>query len=128
MNFEIGDPIVYNPNLDILSHPLRRPSDWGIVIGLKPDYIHMKFNDSDAIYHILPSAITHHPHSPKYIKHLFKPCFPEFKAALECREARQVMLQKTPLSVRLPGPAHIIQAFITNVRRHKTNLSKLSRQ
>ena len=127
MNFEIGDVIVYTPNLDNLSHPLRRPSDWGIVIGLIPDYIRMKFSDSEAIYHVLPSAITHHPYSPKYIKQLFKPCFSEFKEALESREARQVMLQKTPLSVRLPGPAHMVQAFITNVRRHKTNMSHLSR-
>jgi hypothetical protein len=128
MNFEIGDLIVYTPNIDKLAPPLTRSPDWGIVIGLIPDYIRMKFSDSEAIYHVLPSAITHHPYSLKYIKQLFKPCFSEFKEALESREARQVMLQKTPLSVRLPGPAHIVQAFITNVRRHKTNLSKLTRQ
>jgi hypothetical protein len=127
MNFEIGDLIVYTPNIDKLAPPLTRSPDWGIVIKLKPDYIVMKFNDSDAIYHILPQAITHHPHSPKYIKQQLRQCFPEFKEALECREARQVMLQKIPLSVRLPGPAHIVQAFITNVRRHKTKISYLTR-
>ena len=43
MNFEIGDTIVYTPNLDNLANALRRPSHWGVVTGLIPDYIIMKF-------------------------------------------------------------------------------------
>lgn len=125
MDFELGDLIVYTPNMANLPPPSRRSSDWGHVVGWILDYIIIKFIQSQAVHRILRSSITHHPNSQKYIKALFTPCLSAIQAAVEAREARQLILQKTNISVRIPGPAHIIQAFITNVKRHKTNLKTL---
>ena len=128
MDFEIDDFIVYNPNSENLAPALERKYNWGHVKGKQGNYLLILFDESFMVHHILDNAISHHPSTDKYTKQEFRKCFPEFKAALECREARQLMLQKTPLSVRLPGPAHLIQDFITNFKRSKTNLCNLTRQ
>jgi hypothetical protein len=125
MDFELLDKIVYTPSIANLPPPLQRRSDWAYVRGFQGDYIIVEFCQSRSIHRILPDALSHHPHSPKYIKQLFRPCLPAIKAAIETREARQVMLHKTPLSVRIPGPAHIIQDFITSEKRSKVNLRLL---
>jgi hypothetical protein len=125
MDFELLDEIVYTCALDNVLPPLKRKSDWGYVHAIQGEYIVMKFYNSRSTHCILPDAISHHPHSPKYIKRLFKACLPGIKAAVEAREARQVMLQKTLISVRLPGPAYIIQDFVTSQKRSKVNLRLL---
>lgn len=125
MDFELLDEIVYTANLSNMPHPLKRRGDWGYVHAFQGDYIVMKFYNSRSTHRILPDALSHHPHSPKYVKQLFRPCLPAIKEAIQAREARQVMLQKTPISVRLPGPAHIVQDYITNQKRSKVNLRLL---
>lgn len=125
MDFELLDEIVYTASLENIPPPLKRKSDWGYVHSFQGDYIVMKFYNSRSTYCILPASISHHPHSPKYVKQLFKPSLPAIKAAVEAREARQVMLQKTPISVRLPGPAHIVQDYITSQKRSNVNLRLL---
>lgn len=124
MDFELLDEIVYTPNLNNLP-PLQRNSDWGYVHAIQGPYVVMRFYNSRTTHCILPDALSHHPHSPKYVKQLFRACLPTIKAAVEAREGRQVMLQKTPISVRIPGPAHIVQDYITNVKRAKVNLRLL---
>ena len=125
MEFELLDEIVYTPNLDNLPPPLKRRADWGYIHAFQGDYIVMKFYGSRTTHCILPNSLSHHPHTKKYVKQLFKSCLPEIKAAVEAREGRQVMLQKTQISVRLPGPAYIIQDYITSVKRSKVNLRLL---
>jgi hypothetical protein len=125
MGFELLDEVVYTPNLDNLLPPLKRRADWGYIHAFQGDYIVMKFYGSRTTHCILPNSLSHHPHTQKYVKQLFRPCLPEIKAAVEAREGRQVMLQKTPISVRLPGPAHIVQDYITSVKRTKVNLRLL---
>jgi hypothetical protein len=125
MDFDIGDEIVYTCSIANIPRPLQRESDWGYITGFNGDYIIIKFNTSGSVHRILPDAISHHPHSPKYIKQLFRSCLPAIKAAIEAREGRQVMLQKTPDTVRLYGPAHIVQDFITSQKRTKVNLRLL---
>jgi len=125
MDFELLDDIVYTANLPNPPPPLKRKSDWGYVHGFQGSYVIMKFYNSRSTHCILPDALSHHPHSPKYIKHLFRPCLSAIKEAIQAREARQVMLQKTPISVRIPGPAHIVQDYITDQKRSKVNLRLL---
>ena len=125
MDFEIGDKIVYTASLPNPPPPLQRKWDWAYVRGIEDYYIVIEFCESRSIHRILPDALSHHPHSPKYIKQLFKSCLPAIKAAVETREARRVMVQRTPISVRLPGPAYIVQDFITGQKRSKVNLRLL---
>jgi len=125
MDFDIGDEVVYTPNMDDLAPPLQRDGDWGVIDGIRGSYIVFTFHRSDTTHYILHDSISHHPHSPKYVKQLFRTCLPAIKEAVEAREGRQVMLYRTPISVRLPGPAHIIQDYITNQKRTKVNLRLL---
>jgi hypothetical protein len=125
MDFELGDFIVYTPNVANLPPPSVRSSDWAHVVGWILDFIIIKFIQSENVRRFPRSSITHHPNTQKYIKTLFNPCLSSIQAAVEAREARQLILHKTNISVRIPGPAHLIQEFITNVKRSKTNMKAL---
>ena len=126
MDFEIGDLVIYSPNIQGLESYKRRKRDYGIVCGLKNDYIIFQFTNSNSKYDILKAAISHAPYSPKAIKAAFGPCLQGIKELVSAREARRVMLERTPFSVRLPGPAHLVQEFLTNVKRSKVNLKMLA--
>ena len=84
-----------------------------------------KFNNSKSHQYILKVSISHAPYSPKTIKAAFRPCLQGIKELVSAREARRVMLERTPFSVRLPGPAHLVQEFITNVKRSKVSINML---
>lgn len=126
MDFEIGDLAVYTPNMENLQSYKKRKRDHGIICGVKSDYVMFQFIDCKYTYDILKTSILHAPYSPKAIKAAFRPCLHEIKELVSAREARRVMLERTPFSVRLPGPAHLVQEFITNVKRSKVNLRALA--
>lgn len=127
MDFEYGDPVVYTPNIEAIAHAKYRLYDHGIVIGFFQDnYIVFQFNLHKSVHSILRCAVSHAPGSVKDIKGKFRPSLNIIKDAIAAREARRVMLHRTPISVRVPGPAHDIQEFLTNVKRSKVNLKLLN--
>ena len=126
MDFEIGDLVVYTPSIRGLESYKRRRRDYGIVCGLKNDYVIFQFTNSNSKYDILKAAISHAPYSPKAIKAAFRPCLQQIKELVSAREARRVMLERTPFSVRLPGPAHLVQEFLTSVKRSKVSIKMLA--
>jgi hypothetical protein len=127
MDFEIGDWVVYTPYIEGIASAKKRKHDHGIITSVLNDYVILKFNYSVKLpLYILKIGISHAPYSPKAIKALFRPCLQQIKELVSAREARRVMLERTPFSVRLPGPAHLVQEFITNVKRSKVNLKMLA--
>ena len=127
MDFEYGDPAVYTPNLDSLAPAKYRTHDHGIVLGIfQNDYIIFQFNRHKSVHRILRSGISHAPGSVKDIKGKFMPSLNIIKDAIAAREARRVMLHRTPISVRIPGPAHLVQNFLTDIKRSKVNLKLLN--
>jgi hypothetical protein len=56
--FNIGDNIVYNPNIPDLKPPKHRPDDCGSVIGKTEHYIIIKIR-YQTILKVLPNCITH---------------------------------------------------------------------
>ena len=126
MEFEIGDLAVYTPNIEDLQSHKKRKNDYGIICGVKSDYVMFQFLNCAHIFDILKSSIIHAPYSRKNIKWMFRPCLDEIKELVSTREARRVMLFKTSLTVRLPGPAHLVQDFLTDVKRSKVNLNNLA--
>lgn len=126
MDFEIGDLVVYTPYIEGIASAKKRKHDHGIVTSVLNDYIILKFNNSKLPQYILKIGISHAPYSPKAIKAAFRPCLQQIKELVSIREARRVMLERTPLSVRLPGPAHLVQEFITNVKRSKVSIKMLA--
>ena len=130
MEFEIGDFVVYTPNLPALLSPKLRKEHWGYIHDIDANYIHFQpyldHTFSEKAYKILPSAISHNPFSKKYIRHVFiTQCLSILPQAIEAREARRVMLFRTPFSIHSPGPAQLVQTFITSHSRTKANLSTL---
>ena len=126
MDFEYGDPVVYTPNIEAIAHAKYRLYDHGIVIGFfQNDYIVFQFNRHKSVHSILRCAVSHAPGSVKDIKGKFRPSLNIINEAVAAREARRIMLYLTPISVRVPGPAHDVQGFLTNVKRSKVNLKLL---
>ena len=125
MDFEIGDCVVYTPYIEGIASAKKRKHDHGIVRSVLNDYVILKFNNSKSHQYILKVSISHAPYSPKAIKAAFRPCLQGIKELVSAREARRVMLERTPFSVRLPGPAHLVQEFITNVKRSKVSINML---
>lgn len=70
MDFDIGDELVYYPSIDNLAPALYRTRDWGYIADISNGYIHFKFYDS-SVHKILPFALKHSPHSPKYFRNIF---------------------------------------------------------
>ena len=68
MNFELGDEVVYNPNIPDLPPANLRPCDWGKIMNISNGYIHLKFTRFGSIHRILPSSVSHSPRSPKYFR------------------------------------------------------------
>jgi hypothetical protein len=64
-SFNIGDNIVYNPNIQDLKPPKHRPNDCGKVIGKTEHYIIIKLR-YHIILKVLPNCITHfNPYQPE---------------------------------------------------------------
>jgi hypothetical protein len=57
-SFNIGDKIVYNPNIPDLKPPKHRPNDCGKVIGKFEPYIIIKLGYRSTLK-VLPNCITH---------------------------------------------------------------------
>jgi hypothetical protein len=57
-SFNIGDKIVYNPNIPDLKPPKHRPNDCGKVIGKFERYIIIKLSYRSTLK-VLPNCITH---------------------------------------------------------------------
>jgi hypothetical protein len=63
--FNIGDKIVYNPNIPDLKPPKHRPNDCGRVIGKDERYIIIKIGYRSTLK-VLPNCITHFdPYQPE---------------------------------------------------------------
>jgi len=126
MEFEVGDEVVYTPHMKNLLSAKQRKGDHGVVREVIGDYVKFQFNYHRAIYYLLKVGVSHAPYSQKNIKTIFRPCLDEIKELVSAREARRVMLLKTPLTVRLPGPAYLVQDFLTDVKRSKVHLKYLA--
>jgi hypothetical protein len=89
---EVGDRVVYNPNLSNLEPNTERPRNVGIVININ-DYVHVRFNNGE-IRRILPNALTHYSQSNKARhkthKNKFKIVLDNIPRAREGMEARKV--------------------------------------
>lgn len=118
MMIELFDDVVYTPLIENLEIAEKRRWDWCLVVGISNSYFDVEFING-SVYSILKEAITLSPYSEKTIRNNFSPSLNILKNAVEAREARQLMLQKTNISVRKPGPADIIQQFITSEKRCK---------
>ena len=126
MEFEVGDEVVYTPHIENLLSAKQRKGDHGIVREVIGDYVKFQFNYYRPIYYLLKVGVSHAPYSRKGIKMIFRPCLDKIKELVSAREARRVMLFRTPFTVRLPGPAHLVQDFLTGVKRSKVNLKNLA--
>ena len=58
--FNIGDKVIYNPNMIGLKPPKYRPNDWGIIIDKKNNhYLIILLCKNLHIMSVLPNCITH---------------------------------------------------------------------
>jgi hypothetical protein len=58
IDFQLGDRVVYNPNMTDLLPVEERPHDHGTVIGIDNHYITIKFDNIDYIGKILPWGVV----------------------------------------------------------------------
>jgi hypothetical protein len=70
MIFEVGDEVIYNPNISPLPHIKERPWDLGKVRKIKNGYIYFESYHwgPNEIHRICPDAMSYSPSSPKYIR------------------------------------------------------------
>ena len=83
-DFEIGDEVVYNPNIVPLPKAKERPRDWGRVVKID-SHVHIKTSsDSDIeLRVVLPYAVSHFPRSWENIKRRHKKLFSKVLACIE---------------------------------------------
>jgi len=69
-DFEIGDEVVYNPQITPLPSARERKRDHGIVVYIDNNYIHIKHYDDRGTWtqKVLPEAVSHFPRSLEQIK------------------------------------------------------------
>ena len=63
-DFEIGDEVVYNPQITPLPSARERKRDWGTVVYTDNYYIHIKRcgdGCNSLIQKVLPEAVSHFP-------------------------------------------------------------------
>jgi hypothetical protein len=93
MNFEVGDRVVYNPNIPDLAPNTNRPRNVGTVSRVNNDYVWLRF-DNDVERQILKSSISHFSQSPKGMRNAHKITFRNtlrnIPRAREGMEARRV--------------------------------------
>ena len=132
MDFQVGDHVIYNPSITGLAKPSVRYYDHCIIIDIIGDYVKVRFrrHDNTSFFMgehgyepmILKTSITHAPYTRKGLKPITDAIIKSIPDAVQAREARRIILFKTPLSTRIAGPAHIIQEFITAEKRLFTHL------
>ena len=71
MNFELGDEVVYNPNMPDLPPANQRPRDWGRIVDISNGYLVIQFHVRNYRDRIRPAAITYSPKSPKYLRNVY---------------------------------------------------------
>ena len=76
-DFEIGDEVVYNPQITPLPSARERKRDQGIVVYIDNNYIHIKHCDGcdSWIHKVLPEGVSHFPRSLEQIKKRHKKMF-----------------------------------------------------
>jgi len=52
-NFQIGDNVIYNPDINPLPPAKDRPWDHGVIIAMDEKYATVRFNKSNSEYQIL---------------------------------------------------------------------------
>ena len=58
IDFQLGDRVVYNPNMVDLLPVEERPHDHGTVIAIDENYITVKFDHTNYIAQILPWGVS----------------------------------------------------------------------
>lgn len=111
MQLEVGDEVVYMPNLESLPPISQRPWDIGVIVGLNGDYCRVQFDDYET--DILPFGLIHHPHSRKSVAQRLQPSLTTLKNAIEARMATLVYGSSTGHTAQKgKGPADLIRAFL----------------
>ena len=116
MAFEVGDHVVFYDNYTFLN----RPRMHGVITSVIDEYVKVKFRVRETL--LLKDTIMHSPYARKGLKPTTDAIMRSIPDAVSAREARRVMLMKTGLSIRIPGPSHIIQEFITGQKRSFTRI------
>ena len=90
MNFEVGDEVVYNPNISPLPHIKERPWDLGKVRKIKNGYIYFESYHwgPNEIHRIGPDSMSHSQSSPKYIRSVYKKVLKSINDAFLQRKTR----------------------------------------
>ena len=116
--FEVGDEAIYTPNIENLPPAWQRKRDVCTLLNIHGNYFDVEFvNNPSLRLSILKDSIAHAPYSRKNVQEILKASLRVLPEAVQAREARQVMLWRTPLSVRIPGPPRLVQQFVTSQRR-----------
>jgi len=87
-DFEIGDEVVYNPQITPLPNARERKRDQGIVLYIDNNYIHIKHYDDRRTWtqKVLPEAVSHFPRSWEQIKKRHKKMFSQALFSLKERK------------------------------------------
>ena len=110
--FEVGDEVVYTPNMPDLPPPSKRPHDWGICIHITEHYATVLFKNEYSS-DILFEGITHHPLSPKAIRANMRRVFPGIRGAVEGRMGALVFSELTGQTAQQGyGAADVIRSFL----------------
>jgi len=110
--FEVGDEVVYNPNMPDLPPPNRRRNDWGMCIHINGQYATVLFL-SGYSSDILFQGITHHPLSPKAIRANMRRVLPGIRGAVEGRMGALVFSELTGQTAQQGyGAADVIRSFL----------------
>jgi len=132
MNFEVGDRVVYNPNLPDLAPNTNRPHNVGTVVGVDDNYVRLKFNshnENEEGLRILKYAVKHFSQSPKGMRNAHKKTFANtlrnIPTAREGMEARRVWNNKVGLPYKSgPGLDYAAQWPLTVNPNRTTSRSK----
>ena len=63
-NFQIGDNVIYNPDINPLPPAKDRPWDHGVIIAMDEKYATVRFNKSNSEYQILFWGISYYIPEP----------------------------------------------------------------
>jgi len=121
--FEIGDPVVYNPNIFPLPLLKERPHDLGTVIEVSDPYLKVYFKHGNYVSTILRQGITHHPESPKVIRRKMSKVLPNIVASVEARVAALVFSERTGMTAQRGfGPADILRSYLEPAERGRKHI------
>jgi hypothetical protein len=121
--FEIGDPVVYNPNVFPLPLLKERPYDLGTVIEVSDPYLKVYFKHGDYVSTILRCGLTHHPESPKVIRGNMSKVLPHIVASVEARVAALVFSERTGMTAQRGfGPADILRSYLEPAERGRKHI------